>query len=454
MLLPSNAAYIVARQLRIVMRSPAPMYFGAGLAVFAAICLQGELPAPLLDGWAAVMVLWQAVRYLLWRRFAALESEEAVAAQAVRVTLMWAATGLLWGLFGAAYFLPADPDARFFMLFIVTTNIAGGAVVVASYIPAHAGYILGMGVPSVIAFVTHGSRYSLLLAAMSVVYAVIARGAAVIGNQGVTDLIRLEAEKGALLGNLREAKEAADLANQTKSHFLANMSHELRTPLNAIVGFSELMRDQMFGPIGNRRYAGYVDDINASGRHLLNVVNEVLDLSKLEARSMQLGHDKIDPVALARDCVKLVETLAASAGVRIAMEGPGTALRLDGDEKRLTQVLLNLLSNAVKFSHHGGRVTLSQRIDDEGRWIAAVRDEGIGMDDAGIATALQPFGQVENSWTKRYAGTGLGLPLAKRLIELHDGKLTIESALGRGAIVTIILPASRVTRANAALVAA
>jgi signal transduction histidine kinase len=452
--LPKNTAYIAARQLRMVMRTPAPMYFGAGLAVFAAICLQGELPAPLLDGWAAAMVLWQGVRYLLWRRFVALESEDAVAAQALRVTLMWGVTGLLWGLFGSAYFSPPDPDARFFMVFIVTTNIAGGAVVVASYIPAHAAYILGMGVPSVITFMAHGSRFSLLLAGMSVVYAMIARGAAVIGNQGVTDLIRLEAEKDDLLVNVREAKEAADLANQTKSRFLANMSHELRTPLNAIIGFSELMRDQMFGPIGNRRYAGYIDDINSSGRLLLNVVNEVLDLSKLEARSMQLGHDLVDPGVLARDCVKLVEPLAASAGVRVVPEGPAAAVRLDGDEQRLTQVLLNLLSNAVKFSHRGGRVTLTQHVDDGGRWIAAVRDAGIGMDEAGIATALQPFGQVENSWTKRYAGTGLGLPLAKRLIELHGGELIVESALGKGTVVTVMLPAARVKQTKPALAAA
>jgi len=232
------------------------------------------------------------------------------------------------------------------------------------------------------------------------------------------------------------------------------MSHELRTPLNAIIGFSELMRDQMFGPIGNRRYAGYIDDINASGRLLLNVVNEVLDLSKLEARSMQLGHDSVDPVALARDCVKLVEPLAASAGVRVVSEGPDAAVRLDGDEQRLTQVLLNLLSNAVKFSHRGGQVTLTQHVDDAGQWIAAVRDAGIGMDEAGIATALQPFGQVENSWTKRFAGTGLGLPLAKRLIELHGGELMIESALGQGTVVTVMLPAARVKLTKPALAAA
>jgi signal transduction histidine kinase len=231
------------------------------------------------------------------------------------------------------------------------------------------------------------------------------------------------------------------------------MSHELRTPLNAIIGFSELMRDQMFGPIGNRRYVGYIEDINASGRHLLGIVNDVLDLSKLEARSMELARDAVDPVALAKDCVKFVQPLVERARVHVRIERPDCALRVHGDALRLKQVLLNLLSNAVKFSYPDGEIVLSQTLDAEGGLTIAVRDFGIGMDEAGIATALRPFGQVENSWTKRHAGTGLGLPLAKWLVELHDGELKVESAPGKGTVVKVRLPPSRITRIEAAALA-
>jgi len=451
---PEQSAAILAEQLRIVMRSPAPIYFGASLAVVAAICLHRELPAWLLDGWVAMMIVWQGVRYLLWRRFKSLRTDAERAGWARTVALMWSITGLLWGLFGAAYLVPADPEARFFMLFIVTTNIAGGAVIAASYVPAHAGYIAGMAVPSAIAFVAHGTRYSLLLAAMTVGYALAARGAALFGNVGVIDLIRLQVEKNKLVSSLREAKEAAVLANQIKSRFLANMSHELRTPLNAIIGFSELMRDEMFGPVGNRRYAGYIADINNSGHHLLAIVNDVLDLSKLEAGSMRLSREPVDPAVLVADCVKVVEPQAAAMQVRLRIEAPDPSLRIDGDMVRLKQVLLNLLSNAVKFSPPESDVVVSILPATDGGLAITVRDRGIGMDAAGIATALRPFGQVENAWTKRHPGTGLGLPLAKSLIELHDGTLLIESEPEQGTTVKVVLPSTRVTRVTSSALAA
>lgn len=446
--MPDKSATILAEQLRIVMRSGAPICFGIILTAIALVCLQGQLPHALLDGWAALMLAWQGIRFVLWRRFKRLTSDAEVARQAPLVTLMWTLTGLLWGLFGAAFFLAPESDARFFMLFVVTTNLASGSVAVSSYMPANAGYVIGMVVPMVIAFATRGTYFSLLMAAMCLVYTVVARSASLFGNRSVIDLIRLEVERSGLIASLREAKEAADLANHVKSRFLANISHELRTPLNAIIGFSDVMRAQMFGPIGNRRYSGYIDDINSSGRHLLGVVNDVLDLSKLEASSMQLSKDEIDPAALARDCIKFLRPQADAGDIHLRIEGPEMPLRVLGDELRLKQVLLNLLSNAVKFSHPGGEVVLSLNPQPDGGLIIAVRDHGIGMDAAGVATALLPFGQVENSWTKRHAGTGLGLPLAKWLVELHDGHLVIESALEEGALVKVSLPAARVKRAE------
>ncbi len=437
---------ILAQQLRMAMKSPLPIYFGAVLAMLAAITLQGQLPGPVLDGWAAVMLGWQGVRYFLFRRFHRLETDAEIARQAMLVTAVWSVTGLLWGLFASTYYWPVDPEASLFMLTVVTTTVAAGAVVVSPYLPAQTGYLFGAGAPAVAAFILHGTRFSLLMAAMAVAFAVAARAATLFGNRGVVDLLKLQQENSALLAETRKAKEAADLASHVKSRFLANMSHEFRTPLNAIIGFSELMRDETFGAIGNPRYAGYVADINLSGRHLLGIVNDVLDLSKLEAGGMRLADDEIDLASLADQCLTIVGTQAKSCGVQLVIREPDVPVSIRADALRLKQILLNLMSNAVKFSHAGGQVTVAGTLAGDGALVVSVSDNGIGMDQTGIATALQPFGQVENSFTRRHTGTGLGLPLAKWLVELHGGRLDIESKLGQGTTIRVTLPAARIRR--------
>jgi hypothetical protein len=210
---PDQSISILAAQLRLVMRSRAPVYGGSAMTVIAVACLWRDMPTGLLTGWGGAMLAWQAVRYLLWRRFSTHETDAAVAGQARLVTLTWSLTGLLWGVFGAAYLVPADPEARFFMLFVVTANVAGGAVAVAPYIPAQVGYVIGASLPAAVAFLLHGSRYSLLMAGMAAAFAAVARSAALLGNRGVTDLIRLQIENNRLLTGLRDAKESADHAN-------------------------------------------------------------------------------------------------------------------------------------------------------------------------------------------------------------------------------------------------
>src|SRR5487761_384639 len=231
-------------------------------------------------------------------------------------------------------------------------------------------------------------------------------------------------------------------ANAAKSLFLANMSHELRTPLNAILGFSEIMRDAMLGPLDSR-YRNYAPDIHRSGAYLLGLISDILDTAKIDAGQMHLDQDRIDLVELVGECERLLLDRAHDGGVSVAYEIGRSLPLIVGDRLRIKQVLLNLLVNAIKFTPAGGTVRLSAVASQQQGVSIVIADNGIGMEPASTARALEPFQQLDNSLARRYEGTGLGLPLAKSLVELHGGKLTIESDLGKGTRVHVWLPPER-----------
>jgi signal transduction histidine kinase/HAMP domain-containing protein len=239
--------------------------------------------------------------------------------------------------------------------------------------------------------------------------------------------------------NLRRAKAEAEAANASKTRFLANMSHELRTPLNAIIGFSEIISGQFFGEVGNARYLDYSHDILRSGRHLLAVINDVLDLSKSEAGKMVLAARETDMRSVLEDCVAMVREQCAAAELNLSVKGMEHALLMSGDVAKLRQIFLNLLSNAIKFTEKGGNVSLSACSTADSISVV-VADTGIGMDPQDLEIALQPFGQVDNRLERRYEGTGLGLPLTKALVDLHKGSIVIDSARGQGTRITVSFP--------------
>ena len=243
---------------------------------------------------------------------------------------------------------------------------------------------------------------------------------------------------------LRSAKEEAELASRAKSDFLANVSHELRTPLNAIIGFSEIIKDQLFGPMGNQRYREYAIDIHDSGTHLLSLINDILDLSKIEAGKFELHEEPIDFETATKSSFRIMRDRAEEAGVTLELDVPPKLPRLRADPRAVKQILLNLLSNAVKFTDAGGRVVVSAQLAGNGGLRIQVEDTGIGIAEEDIAKAMAPFGQVDSSLSRKYEGTGLGLPLTRRLVDLHDGSLTLTSQAEQGTCVTINFPQDRV----------
>ena len=242
---------------------------------------------------------------------------------------------------------------------------------------------------------------------------------------------------------LRLAKQNAEIANRAKSEFLANMSHELRTPLNAIIGFSEVIQSEAFGPVGNPKYLEYVRDINESGEHLLDLIKDILDLSKVESGKDEIHEGIIEVSALVIRVVTLVREHAYKEGVVLVSDCPDGLPMLRADERKVKQILLNLLSNAIKFTEAGGRVELRNWYGAGEGHVFRITDTGIGIAEADIPRAMTPFRQIDDPLNRKYEGTGLGLPLAKSLVEMHGGSLELESEPGVGTIVTVRFPIER-----------
>jgi signal transduction histidine kinase len=257
---------------------------------------------------------------------------------------------------------------------------------------------------------------------------------------GVVSLYSDITERKATEETMQEARAQAELANEAKSDFLANMSHELRTPLNAIIGFAEAISSELLGPVTDKRQLEYIKDIHSSGLLLLSIINDVLDMSKIEAGKLVLAPERVAVRPVIGDAVRMVRERARSRKIDLVTTVPKSDISVWGDERAIKQITLNLLSNAVKFSHDGGRVDIRAGLDDAGGLVLEVEDSGIGMTEEEIGRALQPFGQAKAAMTKTHGGTGLGLPIARGLAEAHNGSLVIESAPGRGTLVRIMLP--------------
>lgn len=263
------------------------------------------------------------------------------------------------------------------------------------------------------------------------------------GADEIVSIVRDVGERIRYESALRRAKEEADIANRSKSQFLATMSHELRTPLNAIIGFAEIMENQVMGPIGNEHYRSYISDIHLSGSHLLQLINDILDLTKAEAGMLELNEDLVDLAGAIGAVARVTSAPLEKAGLTLVLDLPRQLPSLRADERKVRQVFFNLIGNSIKFTPAGGQIRVYGALDHAAGLRITVADTGIGIAAEDLERVLQPFVQVDSSFARQHHGTGLGLPAVKAIMELHGGRIELHSRLGEGTEATVIFPPDR-----------
>jgi len=445
-----TADAIRAEQIRVLYRAPIATLVNLVNAPIVAIVVWSDYPRWVLIAWVAAFWIVIPIRAVLWRNYVrGPRVPQSTDMWARRFVIGTAVTGCLWGLAGSVVFISPHETYRVFVAFVLAGMCAGAVGSNAVYFPALLAFMAPTLAPATIAFFLRGDLVSLGMGVLAIVFGV---ALALIGrdlNRSLADGFRLQFENAALIRNLTVARDAAEAASEAKSRFLAHMSHELRTPLNAIIGFSEMFAAELFGKLPNPEYITYSRFIYEGAQHLLAMIKEILDFSKMQTGAVTLEDDAISLPQSVESCLQPFADQFRAKGLALDVDVSPSLPSLRADDVRFRQILTSLVSNAVKFTATGGRIRVGAMLDGTGAIVLSISDTGIGMRESDIPKAIAPFAQLDDSFAKRHAGIGLGLPLAKGLVEIHGGTLTVESEFGRGTTVTIRFPPGRTLPAPA-----
>ncbi len=362
---------------------------------------------------------------------------------AMLFTLGSAASGAAWGVGCMLMFIPDEPVAELVLAYVVAGLAAGAIVTLSIWLPAALSFLTLIGLGQAGAFLLQGDVRHLVLAAMAGLMWAVFCAVAARFNRSLVGSLSLRYEN-LLLGDRLERAHLSEVGSQAKSRFLAAMSHELRTPLNAILGFSEIMKSEMFGPVGSKQYKDYVHSINASAERLLKMIDEVLMLSSMESGRVELDDQPLDLRKAVAAAVEGVREIAEAGGVRLATDLSESCKVLRADDSAFREILSCLLCNAVQFTPRGGQVTVATELDDDGQFVLRVADGGSAADREYAANTIADFSQIDSSVAGKSQGPGFGLSVVKALVEVHGGSVDVESRAEAGTTVAARFPAERV----------
>ncbi len=436
----------VRQVIDLAKQTPVHAIGNVGNAVLLASVFWHRLPHLPIAMWIGLFAAFSILEVIRWRRKRHWAAPIRVSRKAISRTTFWSFfAGLMWAA-AVIYVFPRDDMPLQLLILFLAGGLSAGAVASMAAQPCACFAYLMPPLGTVLVLIgTENGYIPHVITAMGLLYVAALLVVIVGGFSSFVTIIRTRIDSRDLQTRLLESELAASTeANRAKSQFLTNMSHELRTPLNAVIGFSELIRDKSLGPDAIDQYCEYASDIHSAGQHLLRIIDDLLDISKIEAGRLTLeeGEMEIAPaVAAAR---KMVSQAALDIGVEIAVELPRNLPTLRADEARVRQILLNLLSNAVKFSHRAGRVKIGAALRSDGELAISISDTGIGMSETEIETAMKPFSQIDASLSRRNEGLGLGLPLVNAFVELHGGRFELVSKPKVGTTATVIFPSARV----------